>query len=137
MRRQDLEHIIRAASTVADDDELVIIGSQAILGQFPNAPAELCVSVEADVYPKNHPARWDLQLGFPALYLAGGVLGAIVIHDLIGLEARYPLWGRVAGGDPSRLRAVLAPGKAVGQASQAWGRHFAAAQRNRHPGSTG
>lgn len=31
MRRQDLEHIIRAASTVADDDELVIIGSQAIL----------------------------------------------------------------------------------------------------------
>lgn len=79
-----------------------------------------------------------LQLGFPALYLAGGVLGAIVIHDLIGLEARYPLWGRVAGGDPSRLRAVLAPVKAAGQASQAWGRHLAArasAQRNRHPGS--
>ncbi len=36
------------------------IGSQAILGQFPDAPADLLRSVEADVYPKNHPERWEL-----------------------------------------------------------------------------
>ena len=60
MTRQQLEHIIRASANIADDDEIVIIGSQAILGQFPNAPAELRVSVEADVFPKNHPERWDL-----------------------------------------------------------------------------
>src|SRR5271167_588182 len=63
MRRRDLEHIIRAAADIADDDEIIIIGSQAILGQYPDAPAELCVSVEADVYPKNKPERADLING--------------------------------------------------------------------------
>jgi hypothetical protein len=43
MKRAQLEHIIRAACTIADDNELVIIGSQAILAQFPNAPEELVV----------------------------------------------------------------------------------------------
>jgi hypothetical protein len=58
--REQLEHIIRAASTIADDDDLIIVGSQSILGQFPSAPASLLVSVEADVYPRNHPERADL-----------------------------------------------------------------------------
>jgi hypothetical protein len=58
--REQLEHIIRAAATIADDDELIIVGSQAVLGQFPEAPPELLVSTEADVYPKNHPDRADL-----------------------------------------------------------------------------
>jgi hypothetical protein len=60
MRRRDLEHIVRAAADIADDDELIVIGSQAILGSFPDPPAELCVSVEADVFPKNKPERADL-----------------------------------------------------------------------------
>ena len=33
------------------------IGSQAILGSFPNAPEILLISMEADVYPKNRPER--------------------------------------------------------------------------------
>jgi hypothetical protein len=52
-------HVIRAAADVSRDD-LVVIGSQAILGQFPDAPAALLVSSELDVYPKNHPERADL-----------------------------------------------------------------------------
>jgi hypothetical protein len=60
MTRQQLEHIIRASAEIADDDEIVIISGQSILGQFPDAPAELRVSVEADVFPKNHPERWDV-----------------------------------------------------------------------------
>ena len=60
MTRAQLEHIIRAAANIADDRELIIIGSQSILGQFSDPPAELCVSMEADVYPKNEPQRWDL-----------------------------------------------------------------------------
>jgi hypothetical protein len=38
--RAQLEHIIRAAGTIADDNDIVVIGSQAILGEFPNAPEE-------------------------------------------------------------------------------------------------
>jgi hypothetical protein len=60
MRRAQLEHLIRAAADIADDDEIFVIGSQSVLGQHPNAPEELCVSNEADVYPKNHPERWDV-----------------------------------------------------------------------------
>jgi hypothetical protein len=60
MTRLQLEHLIRAAGTIADDDDIVVIGSQAILGQFPAAPAELLVSREADLYPRSHPERADL-----------------------------------------------------------------------------
>jgi hypothetical protein len=59
VRRIELEHVIRAAAAVAEDDEIVVVGSQAILGQFPNAPGELLVSREADIYPRNHPERGD------------------------------------------------------------------------------
>ncbi len=59
MRRAELEHVLRAAANVAEDEEIVVIGSQAILGQFPDAPAALLVSREADVYPRNHPERAD------------------------------------------------------------------------------
>lgn len=58
--REQLEHIIRAAGVIADAEDLIVIGSQAILGQFPGAPAELLVSNEADVFPKIYPDRADL-----------------------------------------------------------------------------
>ena len=63
MTRDQLEHVIRAAATIADDDEIVVIGSQAILGEFPDAPEELVRSMEADVWPRNHPERWELVDG--------------------------------------------------------------------------
>jgi hypothetical protein len=59
VRRAELEHVIRAAAEVVGDDELVVIGSQAILGQFHDAPESLLISREADIYPKNHPERAD------------------------------------------------------------------------------
>jgi uncharacterized nucleotidyltransferase DUF6036 len=59
VRRVELEHVIRAAAEVAEDHELVIVGSQAILGQFPDAPDSMLVSREADIYPKNRPERAD------------------------------------------------------------------------------
>lgn len=57
MRREELEHLIRATADAAGDREIVVVGSQAILGQFPDAPSSLLVSREADVYPRNHPER--------------------------------------------------------------------------------
>lgn len=42
MKRSELEHIIRAASMIADDDEVIIIGSQAIFGRFLTLPTH-CV----------------------------------------------------------------------------------------------
>jgi hypothetical protein len=60
MKRSELEHLIRAAGSIANDPEIVVIGSQAILGQFPNAPTPLLVSAEADLFPLHHPELADL-----------------------------------------------------------------------------
>jgi hypothetical protein len=60
VKRADLEHIIRAAGSIANSRELIIVGSQAILGAFPNPPAELAVSQEADTYPLDDPKKADL-----------------------------------------------------------------------------
>lgn len=63
MNRSQLEHVIRAAATIAGDTEIVVIGSQAILGRYPDAPAELLVSADVAVYPRNHPERAELVEG--------------------------------------------------------------------------
>lgn len=60
MQRPQLEHIIRAAAGITGATEIVVIGSQAVLGQFPDAPAELLVSIEADVFTFRDPADADL-----------------------------------------------------------------------------
>lgn len=59
MKRSELEHLIRAAGRIADQREIVVIGSQAILGQFPEAPDALRHSMEGDVYPKDRPELAD------------------------------------------------------------------------------
>ena len=60
MTREQLEHVIRAAAAITGVDDIVVIGSQAILGEFPCAPAELLMSREADVYPLRHPELGEL-----------------------------------------------------------------------------
>lgn len=78
MRRQHLEHLIRAAADLTGDTDFVIVGSQAILGTYPDAPGELLRSMEADLYPRNHPER-EIELG---------VIGdGSVFHDTFGYFA--------------------------------------------------
>ncbi len=60
MKRSDLEHVIRAAGSIAGTRELIIVGSQAILGTVANPPPDLTVSQEADLYPANAPEKADL-----------------------------------------------------------------------------
>lgn len=53
MNRAQLEHIIRAAAANTNTTDIIVIGSQAILGPYPDAPVELLTSIEADVFPKD------------------------------------------------------------------------------------
>ncbi len=57
MNRASLEHILRAAAAITNEADLVVVGSQAVLGQFPNAPEPLLASIEADVFPRADPAK--------------------------------------------------------------------------------
>ena len=79
MNRAQLEHVIRATATIAGDTEIVVIGSQAILGRYPHAPAELLVSADVDVYPRNHPERAEL--------IEGSIGELSPFHDTYGYYA--------------------------------------------------
>src|ERR1700758_3113249 len=57
MQRDEIEHIVAAAADVTGEREIVVIGSQAILGSFPNAPERMLFSAEADLYPLNDQAK--------------------------------------------------------------------------------
>jgi hypothetical protein len=80
MNRTQLEHIIRAASSITNQYELVIIGSQTILGAFPDAPDEFLRSMEADVYPLREPALSDL--------IDGSIGEGSPFHETYGYYAR-------------------------------------------------
>src|SRR5260370_1173162 len=54
MTREEFEHVVKAAAAIAKD-ELVVVGSQSVLAQFPDAPPSLLRSHEVDVYPKSNP----------------------------------------------------------------------------------
>lgn len=60
MKREQLEHILRASAAITGHGEFVIVGSQAILGQFPNAPEEFLRSQEADVFSLDDPHAAEL-----------------------------------------------------------------------------
>jgi hypothetical protein len=60
MRRSQLEHILRAAAAITGAEEFVVIGSQALLGQFPDPPKELTISIEADVFTFRSPTDAEL-----------------------------------------------------------------------------
>ena len=100
MRRADLEHVIRAAADVAGDDEIVVIGGQAILAQFPDAPAELLASQEADIYPRNHPDR--------AIAIDGNLGDGSFFHEAFGYYAHGvgPETARAPEGWEERLVAI-------------------------------
>lgn len=60
MKRSEAEHVLRAAAAITQEQSFVVVGSQAILFQFPHAPPELVVSRELDLYPALNPAKADL-----------------------------------------------------------------------------
>lgn len=51
MKRSEVEHVLRAAAAIAQEHSFVVVGSQAILLAHPDAPEELLVSRELDLYP--------------------------------------------------------------------------------------
>ncbi len=60
MKRNEIEHLIRAAGAITESDEIIVIGSQSILGTYPQAPDALLRSREADLIPIKYPERADL-----------------------------------------------------------------------------
>ncbi len=79
MNRQQFDHVIRAAAAVVEEEDIVVIGSQSILGPEPDAPKALLRSMEADVYPKLHPER--------AIEIDGSLGDGSMFHETFGYYA--------------------------------------------------
>ena len=63
MKRDELEHVLRAAGAITGRSTWVIVGSQAILGALPDAPGDLLVSQEVDLYAPGDERASDLVDG--------------------------------------------------------------------------
>jgi hypothetical protein len=84
MKRSQLEHLIRASSAILNDDAVIIIGSQAILGSYGDLvlPDILTRSIEADVIPfRDHDGR--------RADLVDGSIGELSpFHEMYGMYAQ-------------------------------------------------
>lgn len=57
MNRDQLAHVLRAATRITGDGDIVVLGSQSILGTYSDTelPDEVTMSVEADLAWRNDP----------------------------------------------------------------------------------
>jgi hypothetical protein len=75
MNREEIEHVIRAAGGVLDEDQVIVVGSQAILAEFPDdLPRAVLLSREVDVMATDDPT------GEKAL-LINGAIGEDTLFD--------------------------------------------------------
>ncbi len=79
MTRDQLEHVLRASAAITTDKSFVVVGSQSVLLPYPNAPTELLLSNEVDLYPALHPERSDL--------IEGAIGQLSMFHDTFGYYA--------------------------------------------------
>jgi hypothetical protein len=110
MNREQLEHAIRAACDVANEEAVIIFGSQSILGKFPDASERLRQSMEVDVAPGSGDPdaadRIDGVLGEDSMFHA---THGFYVHGLTIEAAVLPVgWERrvVAVGVPGEGRGV-------------------------------
>ena len=82
MRPEDLDHIVRAAGDVINEDEIVVAGSQAALAQFPEGLPKLAtLSVEADL------AALDDPDDTKAMQINGAIGEDTIFHETYGYYA--------------------------------------------------
>ncbi|MFN2570753.1 MAG: DUF6036 family nucleotidyltransferase [Gemmatimonadales bacterium] len=73
MTRDQLAHVLRAAATIANDPEILVVGSQAILGSYSEneLPEIAWLSVEADL------AFFDAERGTEKADAVDGAIGEL------------------------------------------------------------
>ena len=60
MKKQQVDHILRAAGEISGDDQFIIIGSQALHGKHPDLVDEFVMSAEVDLFAKNKSSATEL-----------------------------------------------------------------------------
>jgi hypothetical protein len=84
VRREHLEHVLRAASQIAGESDVLVIGSQSVLGAIPEdrLPPAATASIEVDVAFFNDPD--DLK----ADQVDGAIGELSAFHEMFGYYAQ-------------------------------------------------
>jgi hypothetical protein len=67
MKKQQLDHVLRAAGEITGEKQFIIIGSQSLHGKYPDLPDEILLSAEVDLIAKNDPKKTE-ALNFIGVY---------------------------------------------------------------------
>jgi len=59
MKKQQLDHILRAAGRITGEKQFVIIGSQSLHGKYPDLPDDIVRSAEVDLIASKTPGRTE------------------------------------------------------------------------------
>ena len=59
MKKQQVDHILRAAGRITGEKQFVIIGSQSLHGKYPDIADDIVRSVEVDLVAKQNPDRTE------------------------------------------------------------------------------
>ena len=59
MQPHELAHLLRAAGSIINEKQFIVVGSQSVIGKYPNAPEELLRSNEVDLIAKNKPKETE------------------------------------------------------------------------------
>jgi hypothetical protein len=60
MKKQQVDHILRAAGRITGEKRFVIIGSQSLHGKYPDMADEIVMSAEVDLIAMKNPRLTDL-----------------------------------------------------------------------------
>ena len=59
MKKQQLDHVLRAAGRITGQKRFVIIGSQSLHGKYPDLPDDIVRSAEVDLIATRNPDRTE------------------------------------------------------------------------------
>jgi hypothetical protein len=60
MKKQQLDHVLRAAGRITGEKQFVIIGSQSLHGKYPDLPDAILLSAEVDLIASRRPEQTEL-----------------------------------------------------------------------------
>lgn len=101
MKRSDLDHLLRAAGRVIGADQIIVVGSQAILATIPEfmLPPETTMSVEADLIPIDGTEALADQID-------GAIGEASMFHETFGVYAQGVGYETITAPDGWRDRLI-------------------------------
>jgi hypothetical protein len=59
MKKQQVDHVLRAAGRITDEKQFIIIGSQSLHGKHPDIADDILRSFEVDIIAKRDPSRTE------------------------------------------------------------------------------